>query len=254
MGGRGSGSGSDPTDPKPPNDPNNPNNPDDPADEEDPKDWDWNELQEYILRNLETDDAAALSKARQWLETHRLPDTVTLQDDYMTAPETFYRLITTSGVELLYTAGNEANAADTLLELAAGYDRLPSALKDRITRIVMSTQTHEDAAATAGTPDNNIVFYRGSPITTGTLAHEAAHNFAARRWVDDSGVPPDNAYADAVNSGEPPVSDYARTHLQEDFAESVRLYTTHRAQLQQTAPLRYAVIHRLMNDPDYYGY
>ena len=256
MGGRGSSSNGD-NPPVNPNDSNptvpdptepDPNNPD-------PTNWTLEQLQDYLRTATDDDDNTnGLKKIRQWLDAHKEADTITLKDGYMTTPETFNHIKTSNGIDLLYAPGDEADASQTLLELMTGYDDLPNTLRDNIHRIVMTTQDSGDITASAGDADGNIIFYKGDPITTGTLAHEAAHNFAYKHWDENGEVPADSAYADTIASGEPPVSSYARTNLQEDFAEAVKMYAINPTQLQQIAPQRYAIIHRLMTDPDYYGY
>lgn len=272
MGGRGGSSGNDPDPPKPPDDPNNPkppdpDDPDTPNNPSDPTTWTWDDLQDYI-RRPETSDEDALSKARQWLDAQST-STVTLQDDFMPAPETFKR-ITFNGMEVLYAPGQEAIIADSLIELAVALERLPSALKKHVSRIIMSTQYADGVAASIGGDDTNIVFYNGDPINTGYLAHETAHRLAVERWssvsppnceVDSDiyyerlaqGLPVRSDYGDAINSGEPAVSTYGGTSDAEDFAEAVRMYIADRSRLQQIAPKRYAVIHRMMTDSSYGG-
>lgn len=42
-------------------------------------------------------------------------------DDHMTSSENFYSITTKDNVTVLFTKGNEQNAAMTIMELAAGY-------------------------------------------------------------------------------------------------------------------------------------
>lgn len=236
---------------------------------ENPADWTLDQLQNYIRQNPETN---TLQKTQQWLQAHQSTDTITLQDDVMTAPEIFHTVLTIDGIELLFVPGNEAKAAAALGGLLNGYPYLPEVLQHCITRIIMSTQEITEPftiGATAGTADNNIVFYN-QPVNTQYLAHEASHNLALKLWKSphpphyaegtdayfarlEQGLTVQSDYGAAIESGEPPVSDYASTNDAEDFSEAVELYVMDPAQLQQIAPRRYAVIHRLMIDPMYGG-
>lgn len=278
MGGRGGGSGNDPDNPKPPDDPNNPkppkpDDPDDPDDPDapnnpsDPTTWTWDYLQDYVRR--EPDESTALSKARQWMDAQS-GDIVTLQDDFMTAPETFRRIMV-RGIELLYTLDNKTNAAKTAKELATEFNTLPDLLRAHVTRIIMTTQQAPNGAiATTGTGDNNLVFYGGEKASAATLAHEAAHCMAREKWKSsappryqegtdeyyeriEQGLPVRSDYGDAISSGEPAVSAYGATSDTEDFSEAVEMYVIDRSRLKRIAPRRYAVIHRLMTERGYGG-
>lgn len=263
MGGRGGGSGNQGNggDSNPP--PVNPPDPDDPTT------WTWDKLTAYLGHSSDEDESTSITKTESWLKAHQSKESIPLIDDRMTKSEDFYSVTTQDGVTLLFTQGNDENAALTLMELAAGYGSLPDALKQSITQIVMTTQTSRNAdgniLATAGSADNNIVVYGGLPISTGTLTHEAAHNLALKKW--GSTAPPYNEegtdeyyengssdYGAIVSTrSEPPVSDYAKVNATEDFAEAVKAYVLNPTELQRIAPLRYAVIHRMMTDPGYHG-
>lgn len=236
----------------------------DPINPNDPTHWTWEQLNTYLSSSNDEDEATTIANATSWLKAHQSAEAIPLMDDHMTSSENFYSITTKDNVTVLFTKGNEQNAAMTIMELAAGYGTLPDALKQSITQIVMTTETDGPITATGGTPDNNIVVYGGAPISTGTLAHEAAHNLALKAW--GSPYPPYNEegtdgyyengtsdYGAVVNSSEPPVSDYAKTNGGEDFAEAVKQYVLNPAELQRIAPLRYAIIHRMMTDPNYHG-
>jgi Mlc titration factor MtfA (ptsG expression regulator) len=60
-------------------------------------------------------------------------------------------------------------------------------------------------------------------------------------------------YAKAMRSGEPPPTAYGEKRPAEDFADTVRLYHTHPAELKASYPKRYAVVDRLIKDPNYGG-
>ncbi len=261
MGGRGSGSGGNP--PQPPEPPQPPTN-------DDPTQWSFDQLQNYINAHPDDDDEALTTKVEQWLAAHRSASTTTIKDDEMTVPEDFYSITVKNGIQLLFTPGNERNAADTIIEMVIGFDTLPGRLKSEVATIIMAMQTSGDIVATAGTNDKNIVVYGGNPLSTGTVGHEAAHNLALDLWgrsnpphyaegtdmyyeIQEQGLPVRSDYGDAIESGEPPVSAYGRTNDSEDFAEAVKMYVINRTQLQQIAPRRYAVIHALMTNAGYGG-
>jgi hypothetical protein len=104
------------------------------------------------------------------------------------------------------------------------------------------------SAATGG--DGRVTVYNGEPITRGLLAHEMGHNLATAKY---GRAEPGGDYRAAMSGPEPPVSDYARNSPAEDFAEAMREYASGPTTMKMTHPRRYAVIDRLMKEPDYGG-
>jgi len=111
------------------------------------------------------------------------------------------------------------------------------------------------SAATGG--DSNVVVYHGRGMSTGTFVHETGHNFATvksrQRGDYFTGTDPGPDFHKAMATGEKPVSNYASKNPAEDFAESMRLYVERPKEMESIAPMRYNVIKKLMEDPDYGG-
>lgn len=97
-----------------------------------------------------------------------------------------------------------------------------------------------------------ITIFGDREVDAGIIGHEAAHGLAAYTWGDTAPAP-DSAYMAAINSSEPPVSEYGATSPGEDFAEAVRLYIVDSEQLLEIAPLRYAAIKDIMTRNIYEG-
>ncbi|MDO9355195.1 MAG: hypothetical protein Q7T55_15970, partial [Solirubrobacteraceae bacterium] len=81
-------------------------------------------------------------------------------------------------------------------------------------------------------------------VDVGILAHEAAHQLAVTMWASAAPAS-DSEYMAAINTAEPPVSEYGATTPGEDFAEAVRMYIEDPARLAKIAPLRFAAIENL---------
>ena len=100
--------------------------------------------------------------------------------------------------------------------------------------------------------DGIITIFGDRQVGSDVIAHETAHDFAVQKWGNP--VPPESSdYAAAVNSGEPPLTEYSRRNKSEDFAESVKIFVVDPGGLEKKAPRRYAVIRRLMRDSAYGG-
>jgi hypothetical protein len=99
------------------------------------------------------------------------------------------------------------------------------------------------SAATGG--KGRVVFYNGVAQPE-SLVHEMGHNLATAQYGGIAVGP--GAFRDAIESGEPPPTEYAGKSTAEDFAESVRMYVDTPDELRATAPRRYAAIHRLMTE------
>lgn len=103
--------------------------------------------------------------------------------------------------------------------------------------------------ATGG--DGMTVVYN-MPLPAKSLAHESAHSLATAKY--GSPVPtPGSDFARAVASGEPAPTTYSEGRIAEDFADSVALYIVDRARLKKTAPNRYRVVKRIIEDDTYDG-
>jgi hypothetical protein len=254
MGGRGSssGGGNDP-----PVDP--------PVDPDNPQNWTLSQLQSYL--NTTGDNATTIkSKTTDWINANKSQTTTRLQEHYMPSPQDFYAISSPGLPTILFPPDKASEAAKTIIALSKSYSTLPDALKSTLDKIVLTTKPGTDnvAGASGGGANGDIVVY-DADLSVSMLAHELAHNLAKAKYGNIT--PPYNEegtdgyyedgssdYGNAVNSSEPPVDAFrARDNPAEDFAQAVRMYVDNPAQLQRIAPLRYAVIHRLMTDPSYTG-
>jgi hypothetical protein len=116
---------------------------------------------------------------------------------------------------------------------------------DHLWKVRYNNPDHVSAATGGG---GTVVVYNGRPLDVGSLAHEMGHNWAEGVYGRAGSTTPPLAsgYRRAMASGEPPVSEYARNNASEDFAESVRLFTTTPGEMKRIAPLRYAAIEELL--------
>ena len=89
--------------------------------------------------------------------------------------------------------------------------------------------------------------------THGTLGHELSHNFARHLFGGRTTPTPESDFARAASSGEAPVSRYGASALNEDFATSFEAYYKNKGKFRQDHPERFAVIDRLVKDPNYGG-
>lgn len=150
-------------------------------------------------------------------------------------------------------SGVEISGATPELEdqIRQDIQALPNALRRSIEIIVVSpkverSETGVTIAATAlnepGKKSIITIYRNGEPYDIGLLAHEAAHNLAAKTWGTSD---PPKEY-ESYWHDEGGVSEYGGTSPTEDFAEAVRLYTE--GKLQSISPRRHAYIAKLLAD------
>jgi len=109
-----------------------------------------------------------------------------------------------------------------------------------------------DKSVIANLVEHFVTIFGGRIIDVGILAHEATHSWAKVKW--GSTTPPDDTdFMAAIRSGEPPITEYAKTSPGEDLAESIRYYVVSPETFKNACPLRYDPVHKMMTDPDYYG-
>lgn len=130
---------------------------------------------------------------------------------------------------------------------------LPSLLKEMIVGIQIVEEDAPGGPDVIGmSADGFITIYGNRQVDPGVIAHEAAHDFAVGKWGNP--IPSeDSDYVAAINSGEPPVSEYSLRNSSEDFAESIRMFVDNPTEMKKIAPLRYQVIERLMTEKGYGG-
>jgi hypothetical protein len=178
----------------------------------------------------------------------------------MTNPEEF-RAIDYAGSRWFFAPGTEAKLAEGLDQLMINRQRLPDRLIESTREYWFCTQDNkldpywrqryqnfQFSNATGG--DGNVMVYRQGSLMLRTISHEAGHNLATRLYGTTK---PAKDYQKAIDTGESPVSEYARNSPSEDFAEACRVYVMESWVLKKNHPERYAVIHKLMTDSTYGG-
>lgn len=139
--------------------------------------------------------------------------------------------------------------------MAYAYDDLVSpALKGYLYAIQMVEEEHPRAPFAIASYKNALMtVWGGAETDAGVIAHEAAHGLALATW---GGFAPGEGshYMAAIDSDEPPVSEYGKSSNYEDFAEAIYLYTEDPEELLAIAPLRYAAIEALLSGDIFYGY
>ena len=95
--------------------------------------------------------------------------------------------------------------------------------------------------------EGTLTIFGDREVDVGILGHEASHQLAMTTW-GQAAPPTGSPYMAAINSPEPPVSEYGATSPGEDFAEAMRLYTTDPDELLSIAPLRFAAVKNILRD------
>lgn len=185
-----------------------------------------------------------------WLRKYQSPMTITIAGPSTDREHEAYSVYL-DGIPLYFDDLNDA-VVISAREIIAGA-QLPALLKSRIIGIqLVEEDKRGDPLVVAFNSDGFITIYGGREADAGILAHEAAHEFSFTKW--DWGMPVEGSdYLAAINSGEPPVSEYSKRNTGEDFAEAVRMFVVDSNELQKLAPLRYKAIKRLMSEKDYGG-
>jgi hypothetical protein len=151
--------------------------------------------------------------------------------------------------------------------------RIPERLGKSTKNVILTAQTNKhdphwratlkaftDSLATGG--DGNIVVYQDRMMTVGDFAHESGHNLAFRLYgsIDPTAVHSDYNIlaAQAQNptifpKAEPAVSEYGSNNPAEDFATAVELYVDNSDKMKREFPRRFAIIDKIMTDPNYGG-
>lgn len=139
--------------------------------------------------------------------------------------------------------------------MAYAYDnKVSPALKGYLYAIQVVEEEHpRDPTAWASYGNALMTVWNGLETDAGLIAHEAAHGLALSTW-GGFGPGEGSDYMAAIDSDEPPVSEYAKTNNYEDFAEAVYLHAEDPEELLVIAPLRYAAIEALLTGDIFYGY
>lgn len=182
----------------------------------------------------------------------------------MTTPET-YRSIEFEGVQFHFhpimgpQPSNELfpPVARTIRDLLEA-KRIPPEIANYTNDIYFTSQSNVNDAywqkaykmpgliSQATGSDGQIVVYRDNPILAPMLSHEMGHNVASGVY-GTTDPPISSRFMEAVRSGEPAVSEYAKNSPTEDFAETIKLYFMDRDELRSKYPRRYQAIEALFH-------
>lgn len=205
-----------------------------------------------LLEDIEkhTDIAGKNSVVLDWLRKNLPASTTTIGGPGTTIEHEAYEM-NIGGIKLYFDDVNDA-VVTAVREILTG-NPLPAILKKHVTAIqIVSEYKKDDPLLIAWMLDGLMTVYGDREIDTGMIAHEAAHEFSYTNW--EWGMPIEGSdYLAAINSGEPPVTEYSKRNTGEDFAEAVRMFVDDPEGLQKVAPRRYGVIQRLMTSKEYGG-
>lgn len=205
-------------------------------------------LRKTIEKAKTADEEAQTIK--DWLEKNRSTEKVLIINP-ANEEEDYYYKITIDGIDIYFNEDNE-QTIKAIKALIKG-NKIPDILKEHIDSIILSDDISPSGPeAIAEMIEGNITIWKDKLTEAGNIAHEAAHQLASEKW-GDSTPPADSDYRAAIDSGEPPVSEYAKTRPSEDFAEAVKLYINDKERLKRLFPRRYAIINKLMNNRNYNG-
>jgi hypothetical protein len=169
------------------------------------------------------------------------------------------------GIKIYYERGTKKNVVGSITDWYResrgrgplkdrGFE-LPKSLSESTNRIIFTAQKNKmdsfwaerygyknfTSSGTGG--DGDIVFY-GSKLSrkgAGVLSHEMGHNFAFDVY-GHTHPPPGSRYHAAVQTDEPPVSNYAKNSVSEDFAEAVEMFVIQNDKMREVAPRRYQIL------------
>jgi hypothetical protein len=145
-------------------------------------------------------------------------------------------------------------AAVAATEALLSIDKIPAVLLEDVNGVMLLDSIKPESPDTiADIGHFFMVIYNNYIVDYGIITHEATHAWAYDKWGQYD-PPYDTDYTEVIRfSGEDPITEYAKTNYAEDLAEGVRYYVFDPTWMKVKCPLRYAIIERMMTDPDYYG-
>jgi uncharacterized protein YjdB len=163
------------------------------------------------------------------------------------------------GIRWHYSEETRASVVKTISDLVRE-TKIPQSLKRHTNDVYFSTQPNKDDsfweffyqipgfASYASARQQSVMVYSMNALDKGAMCHEMAHNLAL--WKYGNTVPPQwsDYYQALMQPNEPPVSQYATRHEQEDSAESVKEFILNPMRLRVHQPTRYNVIRRILED------
>jgi len=145
-------------------------------------------------------------------------------------------------------------AAIAAVEALLNFEKIPAVLLEDVDAVMLLDDIKAGSPETIADQGHGyMVIYNNYIVDYGIIAHEATHAWAKDKWGQYA-PPDDTAYTEVIRfSGEPPVTEYAKTNYAEDLAETGRYYVFSPAFLKAKCPLRYEIFEHMMKDPGYYG-
>jgi hypothetical protein len=133
-------------------------------------------------------------------------------------------------------------------------EKIPAVLLEDVDGIMLFSEIKPGSPITiADIGGFFMVIYNNNIVDYGIITHEATHAWAQDKWGGPT-PPNDTDYVEVIRfSEEDPITEYAKTNYAEDLAEGVRYYVFDPPWMKVTCPLRYAIIEKMMTDPNYYG-
>jgi hypothetical protein len=156
------------------------------------------------------------------------------------------------GLPFYFPCVNRAAVAAS--EALLNHEKIPAVLLEDVDGVMLFDEIKPGRPETIADLGNwFMAIYNNYIVDYGIITHEATHAWAFDKWGQYA-PPYDTAYTEVIRfSGEEPITEYAKTNYAEDLAEGVRYYVFNPTRMKNKCPLRYAIIERMMTDPDYYG-
>lgn len=134
------------------------------------------------------------------------------------------------------------------------FDKIPLVLLENINSVMLFDSIKPRSPNTiADIGHFCMVIYNNYIVDYGIIAHEATHAWAYDKWGQYEPPWDTDYYKVCGFSIEEAITDYGSTDYAEDLAEGVRYYVFDPPFMKKMCPERYAIIERMMTDPDYYG-
>ena len=144
-------------------------------------------------------------------------------------------------------------AAIAAMEALSKFDKIPEVLLEDVDGVMLFSEIKPGRPETIADIGNSfMVIYNDNIVDYGIITHEATHAWAKDKWGTYN-PPKDTDYMAAIESDEPPITEYAKTNPSEDLAEAVRYYVYDPEHLKEKCPVRYKIVEQMMADPDYHG-
>lgn len=209
--------------------------------------WDDYDLPlKYLIKSVEVQEI----EGGEWLRANMSKEKK-LYVNPRTGDDLMMYKVNCKGIPFYFGCLNYAAVAAA--EAVLNVDKIPAALMEDVDGVMLFDDIKPGRPETiADLGDFFMVIYNNRIVDYGVITHEATHAWAYDKWGTYT-PPADTDFMAAIRSGEPTVTEYAKTSAAEDLAETVRFYVVDREMVMRVAPLRYESVHRMMTDPAYRG-